>query len=286
MTRKPVRKTDDNRNYLMLGTGAIALGAIAGILWFGTQNILSPGPSPAPELTRTETRGPSGAATQTPAQVPPQSGGDTTRFNEALPVVPDEMAEPVPETAESDDDGLVVPFEIEEIAGALGVLQLDEEGNLVLDHTAHSLLEEAFLYRDPMDEAQLDELRALIETGLGGAAGEQAAEVAERFFRYSSAYREISDTLGMRNNPRSLKQDYEQVMRLRRTHLGPELTEQLYGPEEKLTRYTLEVMEIQSDPSLSAEEREQRQQAAADAAGVMLADSEDPDDESAATQTN
>lgn len=280
MTRKPARKNDDSRNYLMLGTGAIALGAVAGILWFGSQNLMAP-PASAPQAgqkTSPVAQTPARPSEPAPEVAVSGTGSDAIRFRETL--APEPVAGPEASEENTAEEGLQVPFEIEEIAGALGVLQLDEDGNLVLDHTAHGLLEEAFLFRDPMDESQLEELRALIETGLGGAAGEQAAEVAERFFRYSSAFREISDTIGMRSDPRSLKNDYEQVMRLRRAHLGPELAEQIYGAEEKLTRYTLETMDIQNDPALSDEERESRQQAAADAAGIMLDNSQDPDEES------
>lgn len=286
MTRKPVRKGDDNRNYLMLGTGAIALGAVAGVIWFGAQAIITPKSAPVAEAPRTETRANPQAERRPSQAAPEQATDDPVRFSETLRA-PVEAAEPEADTADIAGEGLLVPFDIEEIAGALGVLQLDDDGNLLLDHTAHGLLEEAFLYREPMDEAQLEELRALIETGLGGAAGEQAAEVAERFFRYSSAYREISDTLGVRNDPRFLKQDYEQVVRLRRAHLGPELADQLYGAEERLTRYTLEIMDIQSDPALTEEERERRRQAAADAAGIMLDEPEDEDENvPSSAQTN
>lgn len=284
MTRKPARKNDDSRNYLMLGTGAIALGAVAGILWFGSQNLMAP-PASAPQAgqkTSPVAQTPARSSEPAPEVAVSGTGSDAIRFRETL--APEPVAGPEASEENTAEEGLQVPFEIEEIAGALGVLQLDEDGNLVLDHTAHGLLEEAFLFRDPMDESQLEELRALIETGLGGAAGEQAAEVAERFFRYSSAFREISDTIGMRSDPRSLKNDYEQVMRLRRAHLGPELAEQIYGAEEKLTRYTLETMDIQNDPALSDEERESRQQAAADAAGIMLDNSQDPDEESSNLQ--
>ena len=56
-------------------------------------------------------------------------------------------------------------------------------------------------------------------------------------------------------NGRGLRQLHD----LRRTYLGAELASELFGEEERMMRVTLENMRIQSDPSLSAEEKAEQQ---------------------------
>jgi lipase chaperone LimK len=171
----------------------------------------------------------------------------------------DEPAEPAkPEQA---DDEAEIPFKLEQVADALSRVELDENGDILLNETAQMVLEQAFMdSRKTLNEQQLAELKTMIEAGLGGQAGEQAVQITEKFYRYSNAFREISDTLAVRGDPQSLRNDYEQITRLRRTHLGPELADQLYAREEQMTRYTLEVMEIQADQDLTPEQRTKKQQ--------------------------
>ncbi|WP_339801904.1 lipase secretion chaperone [uncultured Marinobacter sp.] len=262
------RDNAQSRSYLMLGTGAVAMGAVAGIIWFGAQTMI--GKQEPADTARVTPSVQSAPATITQPAPPAATGpaDPAPLFSQSLV-----SAEPAEQPAVADEPDSSVPYDLETIAYSLGQLTIGDDGHVVLDHTAHQLLEEAFLYSEaPIDEAQMNELRAMIEAGLGEEAGERASDIAERFYRYSSAYKEIEDILGMRNDPVSISNDYEQLARLRRTHLGNELAEQLYGEEETLTRYTLEVMKIQNDPDLSPEERKRRQQSAADKAGVMLSD--------------
>ncbi|WP_148862115.1 lipase secretion chaperone [Marinobacter fonticola] len=152
-------------------------------------------------------------------------------------------------------------FELDAIATALSRLNLDASGEVKLDQQAKAVLEAAFLQPDDaMTEARLAELKTLIEGGLQGEAGRQAADVAERYYRYSNAYRDIQDTFGYHGELTNLEANFEQLSRLRRTHLGDELTEALYGKEETLTRYTLQSMRIQSDPTLSPAEKKAQQE--------------------------
>lgn len=267
--RKSGRDSAQNRSYVMLGTGAVALGAVAGIIWFGAQTMIGK-QEPVPAQTSREA--PSAQSTPATSAAPAPSAVESA---DPAPLFSNTLVAPKPEEEPTvaDEPASTMPYDLEVIAYSLGQLTIGEDGHVVLDHTAHQLLEEAFLYGEtPIDEAQMNELRAMIEAGLGDEVGERASDIAERFYRYSSAYKEISDTFGMRNDPVAISNDYEQLARLRRTHLGNELAEQLYGEEETLTRYTLEVMKIQSNPNLSHEEREQRQQEAAAKAGIMLSD--------------
>lgn len=255
-SRKAAPEPQRKNRTVMIGGGAAVLVVVAVTIWAGGQALI---PEPAPDPIPEQVSGRSFTPGQ-PAQ--PAAKPEARTFSESLLAAetPEQPAEIADQSNEETD--LNIPFQLEQVAYALSRVDVDENGDLVINEAAQTVLEQAFLdARVTMDEQQLEELKAMIEAGLDGPAGIQAVEVAEKYYRYSNAFREISDTLAMRGDPRSLRNDYEQVTRLRRTHLGPELAEQLYGREEKLTRYTLEVMEIQADPNLTPEQRAEKQEA-------------------------
>ena len=233
-------------------TGAAVLGVVAIAIWAGGKALI-----PADSSPTAEQAGEPQAVTETQS---PSAEPETKLFSESLLTAEEE--EPAkssdPEQADHEAD---VPFKLEQVAYALSQVELDENGDIVLNEAGKSVLEQAFMDAGTtLNEQQLAELKTMIEAGLGGQAGEQAAQIADKFYRYSNAFREISDTLAVRGDPQSLRNDYEQVTRLRRTHLGPELADQLYAREEQMTRYTLEVMEIQADPNLTPEQRAEKRQ--------------------------
>lgn len=254
-TRKKVPEPRTTSKSTLFAVGAAVLAAIAIAIWAGSKALL---PDPATPAESTETRA---SEPQPTAPETEQASDEAPRlFSESMLNAGDDEPE-APAQAEAQDEALNVPFELEQVAYALSRVEVDENGDIVINEAAQTVLEQAFLdARATMDEQQLEELKTMIAAGLDGQAGSQAAEIAEKFYRYSNAFREISDTLAVRGDPESLRKDYDQIARLRRTHLGPELADELYSREEKLTRYTLEVMEIQADEDLSPEQRSERQE--------------------------
>lgn len=236
----------------LFATGAGVLGVVAIAIWAGGKALIPESGTPAEEQAAESQP----ATTETP-QVSDASG-DEKLFSDTMLAAEEEAPEELVEAEQEEETDL--PFKLEQVANALSRVELDENGDIVLNETAQTVLEQAFLdARITMDEQQLEELKVMIEAGLGGQAGEQAVQIAEKFYRYSNAFREISDTLAVRGDPQSLRNDYEQIARLRRTHLGPELADELYHREEQMARYTLDVMAIQSDPDLTPEQRTERQ---------------------------
>ncbi|MFC4261066.1 lipase secretion chaperone [Marinobacter lacisalsi] len=245
-----------NNRTALFATGAVVLGGVAVAIWAGGKALIPDAP-PAEQAVEQPAQPVQPAA---PREQAPPTEPETQLFSDSmLAAEEEEPEEPAqPEQAENETN---IPFKLEEVASALSHIELDENGDIVLNETVQTVLERAFLdARATMNEEQLAELKAMIEAGLGGQAGEQAVQIADKFYRYSNAFQEISDTLAVRSDPQSLRQDYEQITRLRRAHLGPELADQLYAREEQMTRYTLEVMEIQADPDLTPEQRTEKQQ--------------------------
>lgn len=166
---------------------------------------------------------------------------------------------------------LSVPFELEDIAGALSSVELDEDGMPVLNETTREILDTAFMQTaEPMTGAELEQLQSMIEAGLEGEAGERAADIAGRYHNYSREYREIADTLEMQgSDPEALRANFEQVSILRRSHLGEDVARQMFGQEEALTRYTLEAMTIQGNPELTPEQKARREESLRESADEL-----------------
>ncbi|MCG8394506.1 MAG: hypothetical protein MI745_15615 [Pseudomonadales bacterium] len=151
-------------------------------------------------------------------------------------------------------------WQAETISEALASLNLSESGQLQIDATARDVLEAAFMQPDsPMDAARFAQLQAQIQEQLPGEAGRQAAEVAERYYHYSNVYRDVEESFDYLGTVGEMERGLRQLHDLRRTYLGAELASELFGEEERMMRVTLENMRIQSDPSLSAEEKAEQQ---------------------------
>lgn len=267
----------------MISASAGMLGVVAIAIW-AVGKALIPADNPAAD-TSAQVAEPSNRPEQT---VQAETGAETRTFSGSLLTTGDEPEATPAETAEAEpEQDLNIPFQIEQVAHALSRVEVDEDGNVVINEAAQTVLEQAFMdARVTIDEQQLEELKTMIEAGLEGPAGAQAVEVAEKFYRYSNAFREISDTLAMRSDPGALRNEYEQIERLRRAHLGPELADQLYAREEQLTRYTLEVMEIQADPNLTPEQRMEKQREVASRYPEVMPGGDEDDAPAAEQATN
>lgn len=193
------------------------------------------------------------------------------------------MAMPPPKPAEG-DSAVREPtpaqphaFDLDRVSAVLADLELDDAGNLIVNDSMLPGLNQVFLgTREPINSAQVEELQLLVRTGLGGSAGEQAADVVERFARYSNAYREVGSSLQAEVEPDILESYLEQLEIMRRAHLGDELAAALFDREEEMTRYTIESMRLDRDRTLSEHERQARRQALTDKVQQLLADDPGP----------
>lgn len=261
---------------LMIGA-AVALALVAGgaTIWLGSDDG-EPVATPVSTGAASGHRDPESPA----ARRQPQATTDSTFSMAAMPR-PDHNEESAP----APEPDLSVPFEIEDIANALSNIELDEEGMPVLNETTREILDTAFMRTaEPMTESELNQLQSLIKAGLEGDAGARAAEIAGRYYRYSQDYRAIADTLEMQGgNPEALRANFEQVSILRRSHLGEDVAQHMFGQEEALTRYTLDAMTIQSDPELTPEQKADRQKALRESAdglreaGLVAAPAPEPE---------
>lgn len=216
-------------------------------------------------IVAVQTEAPRQTAPSTQAGTPSETGGVPPKSTAGVTTsVPSEnIKRPSSPSSEGKAYGTEQPpdFKLDDIATALSRINLDHNGQIQVDQQARTVLEAAFLQPEQaMDETRFSELKTLIEGGLQGDAGQQAAAMAERFYRYSNAHREVAGTFGHHGKLHNAEADFEQLSRLRRTYLGEELSDSLYGEEEALMRYTLQSMRIQTDETLSPEQKQSRQE--------------------------
>ena len=145
------------------------------------------------------------------------------------------------------------------VRDALQEVRIDDNGNVVLDHRVLTALRNGIASLGPMDADRIAELQQVIRDGLPPPAGEQAATLVGRYYEYQLAARSLPDA--GRGDLAQAEAQLDRLVELRKAYFGEDAAEKLFGDEQAYARFTLASMQITSDPTLSPEEKEQRQQA-------------------------
>lgn len=134
-------------------------------------------------------------------------------------------------------------------------IRLDENRAVIMNDETRRLLDQAvFMLGFDENRASLDLLEQLIQGGAPDQVGIEAAAIFRRYYEYKSA--EVALLNGASGTAVELNQ---QLTALRQSYLGHDLSEQLFGEEQKYMRYALEVMSLQETPTLSSSERAEQQ---------------------------
>jgi len=141
----------------------------------------------------------------------------------------------------------------------IGKIRLTENGDVVIDDIALRALRKAFpshqLNHSPEMMAELIEI---IKAGLPGPAGEQAADIVNKFFEYAKSQRELANIYGdTKYNTGDQQEAFNQTKALREMHFGEEVANQLFGKEEKETKFIADTFEITTNKTLTDEEKAQ-----------------------------
>ncbi len=152
-----------------------------------------------------------------------------------------------------------VPYDVVQIYDMLQQVRLDENGNVLIDTEAKLALEKAFTKLGPdMNFYAISQLQELIEIGLPGPAGEQTAEILAQFYDYRLAEEELLAQSKASSSDEEAE-NYERLVELRRSYLGPEVADKLYAEQEIRSRHMFASMNLLSNPDLSDEEKQQKQ---------------------------
>lgn len=150
-------------------------------------------------------------------------------------------------------------FDVEFIFNALSKVIVDDNGDVVVNHQTKDLLEAAFTQMEfDLSRSELEELQDLIRLGIAGKAGEQAAKIVSDYYDYRVAETSFMlTTYG--GDLEDTKTNFEQILAIRRAELGYDVAERLYGLQEMHSRYMIESIQIQSNDTLSPEEKAEKQ---------------------------
>src|SRR5690606_8104986 len=159
-----------------------------------------------------------------------------------------------------------VPYDVVQIYNILQSVQLDDAGRVIPDQSAKYALEKGFddLGTDLSPEA-LAELQDLIRIGLPGEAGEEAARIMKSYYELRVAEEKLNqqaDTLSTTataeepESAASAAERYEQLVQLRRQHLGDEIANGLFAVEELQARHMISTVAIQQNTELSDEDKQ------------------------------
>ncbi|VUD68889.1 Lipase chaperone [Thalassocella blandensis] len=137
-----------------------------------------------------------------------------------------------------------IVFDELEIYGILQAINLDTNGDIVIDGGLHDVLEKLFGYSGfNLDRITLHQLEEMIKRDLPGEAGEQTAHLALAYFDYRSA----ENSLGFFSGTQNEKHDpsiYAQKMQLRRAYLGDDVANKMFAEEEALVNYFHSAMKL------------------------------------------
>ncbi len=152
------------------------------------------------------------------------------------------------------------PFEFDVVVvySALGAVELDDNGDVILDDETLAVLETGFnKLPENLTNDELEELLQLIKTGLPGSPGEQSADIVERYQSYKVAERDFTAVMPAPKDATEALAQFEQKIALRESILGYDAAKRLFSQEQSESLYMLKVMAIESDSSLSNEEKKE-----------------------------
>lgn len=143
-------------------------------------------------------------------------------------------------------------------ADAKSMFVLDASGNLMVDEKTESVLN-SLLSILPLNPTPLQ--RQEVETTARIGLPEKAAEKAANLIRNYIDYRKAASTFAAQPDPENLAAQREMEDRrvaLHRRYFDPATAEALFGVRDAQQIYSLEVLRVASDNTLSAAEKQQQ----------------------------
>jgi len=158
--------------------------------------------------------------------------------------------------------GSAFPFTQESVYKALHAVKLNDNGDIILDDEALNALNTALDHSElKLDAEALAALQNIIRKGLPGNAGEQTAQIVADYYQYLGAKKEFNSLYETYNssdqNITRYEDQYNELLALREQYLGAEAASQLFATANANSRYMFEIMKLEENASLSAEEKEQ-----------------------------
>jgi hypothetical protein len=219
------------RIYIWLGV--IAIAVVVGVL-FGPAHRKDV-PQPAHEVARNE---PAAAAVSSESPTVQEPAENPNELHETVVTRDPPRDPPVAQTNDK-------TFHI----NASGRLLIDQETRLNM---------EALFARTELDHLEAAKQEAI--EPLPAAARAQAAELLDQYDTYQQAQKQAYPPGVAPATEEAALAELEGLHALRAAHFGPVVARALYGEEEAVSRYLVELMRQEKDQSLTMEEKAERAQ--------------------------
>ena len=156
--------------------------------------------------------------------------------------------EPKPTAAAPGSDPLSVGrISAAAVVRALGRVQFDERGKVVVDRQARDVLEDSLETLQDLTEEELTALQATLRAGLPGPQGERVAKIVTDYHRYRSALQVYERSTEAPTTPDGERTRLDYLAQLRDEYLGPVVARQFYAEDQALQRYLLETRSAGAD---------------------------------------
>ncbi len=160
---------------------------------------------------------------------------------------PDDQPQPGPTVTMVTGDNDVAANDGAFRVDATGALVLDEQTRLNIEALVAST-ERNNLYAETREQTE----------NLPPAAARLAEELVDKFIHYQQAQRQIHPPGIAPPTEDDAVRQLEELHALRETHFGPEVAQRFYGKEEVIAREMIEVLRLENDQSLTAQEKLER----------------------------
>lgn len=136
--------------------------------------------------------------------------------------------------------------------------RVDDAGRLIVNEQTRLNIEALIARSDP---AELHEAVREQTEHLPPDAGREATELVEKALNYQQAQRQSYPPDYTPLTAEDSIRQLEGLHALRESFFGSEVAQHFYGREELISREMIELMRIENDPSLSADEKQRRSDA-------------------------
>jgi lipase chaperone LimK len=125
------------------------------------------------------------------------------------------------------------------VVRALGRVQFDASGKVVVDRSARDILEDSLNTLPDLTEAELAALQATLRAGLPGPQGERVAKIVTDYYQYHAAVEEFELSSDSPTDVEGERTRLDYLARMREQYLGPVVARQLYAEDQAMQRYLL-----------------------------------------------
>ncbi|MFT6029031.1 MAG: hypothetical protein ACI8O8_000762 [Oleiphilaceae bacterium] len=150
-------------------------------------------------------------------------------------------------------------FDYEATEQALLKIKQNEHGGLILNASTAKVLEKAISTLPiQMRQDEIQRVELLVIKGFPGRAGPQLANFFTDFYYYQQALNSANSIVDTREHIDGQELSFKQMVLLQKEYLGEDISEQLFGRQNRINHYLYARKAINKDSSLNSAQKQQQ----------------------------